>query len=372
MGTEQARGAHRHQHRAALGMAGGGPPTTNRGGFVTLTLPAPDRLELPACFPLAPLGVQFAGLHGVNVSLKGADVAAVRDACSAALDGLSFSPMPRGFWTYECRVLEPETGAFIVWTEGRADMAVSLTGTACEQLGVLGTLSLLRSLAALAPGGFRVTRLDVAWDTELFGVADVVAAYAAGDCVTRARKRKYEANNDGTTFYIGQRGEEHARLVRFYDKRGPTRCELELHGDRSNALAAYLVGCDPDAVSRLALGALLDFVDFRDVGADTNVTRCPRVSWWAAFTASAEALPLPVRRPLPTLDRLREWCEDTVSGSLSTIFDAMGEVRGRLWVGELLEKGRERRSPRQAALLDITQKVRENSIALRENAFYRH
>ena len=341
---------------------------------MTMLLPMPSRDEVGCVFPLAASGVAFAGLHQFNASLRGADVAAVRDALAAALDGLAFEPKPRGIWTYECREVEPETGAFLAWTPGRDDLAVSLTGTACELLGVAGVLALARRLAGLVPdaAAFRVTRLDVAWDTELFGVADVVAAYSSGNCVTRSRTHKFDSNNAGSTFYIGKRGEKNARLVRFYDKRGPTRVELELHDERATALAAVLLSADADAISGLCLGSLVDFVDFRHTDADSNVTRCPRVSWWAAFVGTAQVLPLPVSAPLPTLDRVRAWVEDSTSSALAVIFDAMGETRGRVWLSGLLDRGRERRSTRHAARLDITNQVKENSLRMREHAFFRH
>jgi len=270
--------------------------------------------------------------------------AEVVEVVSRHMFGLHLEELDRGMWTYKLSAVERTTKARVLWSEGREEVAVNLPGEACEMLGTAGVLALVREL------GLKLTRLDVAWDTDLVTPGTVRAAHAAGDAVTHSKWHDWRQNPEGSTFYVGKRGSDSdVRLVRFYDRRGPTRVELELHGKRAQMLWAVLDGADLADWSAGCLAYLVDFVDFRDRAADPNVGRCPRLEWWEDFTEGAGRLALPLPRKAPTLDSTRDWLEGQVAPALALVLDATPDATE--WVRAMLRDGRKRRTLQQSAML---------------------
>jgi Replication initiation factor len=318
-------------------------PTTNRG--VTVTPPPP-----PA--------VAWAGVHWLTGTTQ-KPLEAVRDILCEEFGGLIFEDRETGIWTYHRRAVERNTGAFFAWTPERRELAVNIPGEACELLGLEGLVRLSDRLQ------LRTTRLDLAWDTDLFTPAQVRAAHAAGDAVTHAKWDDWRQNPDGSTFYVGKRaGVSNARLVRFYDRRGPTRVELEVHKLRAHALWLQLRhGCASlEEWSGVGMAYLVDFLDFRDRSEDTNVGRAPRLPWWDFFTAGASRLFLPIPRKAPTLESQQDWLEGQVAPTLALVADSM--LDPERWIRRLVAEGQARRSPAQSALLDVTRQVRERAQAV--------
>ncbi len=283
------------------------------------------------------------GIHWATGTC-GLPPAEVVEVVSRHMFGLHLEPLERGLWTYTRSALERTTKARVLWSEGRLDVAVNLPGEACEMLGTAGVLALVREL------GLKLTRLDVAWDTETLTPAMVRAAHVAGDAVTFARAWDWRENHEGSTFYLGKRGSDNdVRLLRVYDRRGPTRVELELHGKRAQLLWGVLDQAQLEDWSAGCLAYLVDFVDFRDRAADSNVGRCPRLEWWEDFTEGAGRLALPLPRKAPTLDSTRDWLEGQVAPALALVLDATPDATE--WVRTMLKDGRKRRTLQQAAML---------------------
>lgn len=320
-GSSGTTSAVREEERdQSAGSCGEFPPSTNRGGTVT-----------------------WMGVHWLTgTCLRPA--AEVVDVVSRHMFGLHFEPLDRGMWTYKASAVEASTKARVLWSEGRPEVAVNLPGDACEMLGVEGVLALVREL------GLKLTRLDVAWDTDLLTPDMVREAHQRGDCVSFSKYHKWMQDPDGSTFYIGKRGSDpDVRLLRVYDRRGPTRVELEMHGKRAQMLWAVLDGAELADWSAGCLAYLVDFVDFRDREADKNVGRCPRLSWWEDFSEGAGRLALPLPRKAPTLDGTREWLESQVAPALSLVADSVPDATA--WLKSVLSDGRTRRKPHHAAML---------------------
>jgi len=266
------------------------------------------------------------------------------DTVSRHLFGLHLEPLERGLWTYTRSALERSTKARVLWSPGREEVAVNLPGEACEMLGTAGVLALVREL------GLKLTRFDVAWDTDILTPAMARAAHVSGDAVTFARAWDWRENSEGSTFYLGKRGSDNdVRLLRVYDRRGPTRVELELHGKRAQMLWAVLDGAALEDWSAGCLAYLVDFVDFRDRAADPNVGRCPRLEWWEDFTNGAGRLALPLPRKAPTLESTQTWVEGQVAPALALVADYVPDATS--WLKSLLEDGRHRRKEHQSAML---------------------
>ena len=320
---------------AAPALSGGGgagagvggkefPPETNRGGTVT-----------------------WQGIHWLTGTCALAPEKVV-EVVSKHMFGLFLSPLDRGMWTYKQSAIEGTTKARVLWTPGRLDVAVNLTGEACEMIGTAGLLELVREL------GLKLTRLDVAWDTDIFKPFEARAAHQAGQAVTFSKWHDWRENPEGTTFYVGKRGSDNdVRLVRIYDRRGPTRVELEVHGKRAEFLWSVLDAAALEDWSLGCLGYLSDFLDFRDRSANSNVGRCPRLDWWESFTSGAGRLALPLPRKAPTLDSTQAWIEGQVAPALSVISEYVPDATE--WIKGLLKDGRKRRGPHHVAMLKAVQ-----------------
>lgn len=296
------------------------PPSTNRGGTVT-----------------------WMGVHWLTGTCR-RPAAEVVDIVSRHLFGLHLEVLDRGMWTYKESALERSTKARVLWSSGRDEVAVNLPGEACEMLGTAGVLALVREL------GLKLTRLDVAWDTDTLTPALVRDAHASGDAVTFSKYHKWMQDPEGSTFYLGKRGSDSdVRLLRVYDRRGPTRVELEVHGKRAQMLWAVLDGAALEDWSAGCLAYLVDFVDFRERAADPNIGRCPRLAWWEDFSNGAGRLALPLPRKAPTLDSSREWVESQVAPVLSLVAEAVPDATD--WLRAVLRDGRTRRKPHHAAML---------------------
>lgn len=315
--------------REGQGGAGRGefPPPTNRGGTVT-----------------------WQGVHWLTGTcrLPPAEVVAV---VSRYMYGLHFEEVDRGLWTYKKSAVEASTKARVLWTDGRLDVAVNLPGEACELLGVAQLVALVREL------GLKLTRFDIAWDTDVLTPEQVRAAHAAGDAVTFSKYHKWMQDPEGSTFYLGKRGSDSdVRLLRVYDRRGLTRVELEVHGKRAQSLWKVLdLEEDLGRWSPMALAYLVDFVDFRDRQADSNIGRCPRLPWWEDFTEGAGRLALPLPRKAPTLDSTKEWLEGQIAPTLSLVADYVPDATR--WLADVLHDGRNRRKPHHAAMLNAVRAV---------------
>ncbi len=240
-------------------------------------------------------------------------------------------------------------GALIAWGDDRPDVFVSVPGSVCEVLGVPGVVA-LATMLDLEP----TSRLDLAWDAEGFTPADCRAAARRGDVVARVQFSKAESSKwveDGAgaaTYYMGARTS--SRMVRVYDRRGPTRVELEVKGERAVLLWRSLLAKVEDDWSAAGLAELRAFVDFRDRSSGVRPDCCPLLPWWAAFVADAERQAVSIPREPQTLERAVHWLRLTVSPTLALANDVLGPdfVRG------MLDAGRERyaRRPDRVALRD--------------------
>src|SRR6266536_5493986 len=119
-------------------------------------------------------------------------------------------------------------------SRGAEDNAhVVLPGETCA-VGVDALLQLLTRLRMWSSRS-AVARLDLAVDAVPFTPADAYAAVRAGHTVSWVKRGRdgaishvwHSSNRDGegTTLYVGRRSSQ--RFMRIYDRRGPTRIELE-------------------------------------------------------------------------------------------------------------------------------------------------
>lgn len=234
--------------------------------------------------------------------------------------------------------------ARVYWSPERADVFVSMSGDFCERLGVPGLVA-LATLLDLAP----TSRLDVAWDCSGVEPGAFEQAFKAGDVVTRIHREYVEdtgrwkgvetrSNWEGDTVYLGSRHSE--RFVRVYDRRGPTRLEMEWKGARALALWDRLLSVGEEGWSREAMSELRAFLDFRDRSVSTRPSDCPLLLWWAQLVGDAGRSCLTIPRVARTLEDVRVWVQKQVAPALAMLYDGLPDFTAEIRAA--IRDGRER------------------------------
>lgn len=298
--------------------------------------------------------VAFAGLHWFAGTVR-SDPSVILQALSEHLEAVS-SVRPRGGYGYACSAgVGP---ASVYWSPDREDVFVVLSGEACEHLGTVGLVALSADLE-LEPS----SRLDIAWDVNGVTPAELRAEWSCGNVVTRAHRGSWEwhENGEGTTFYMGSRTS--SRFVRAYDRRGPTRIELEVKEDRAVLLWRALLAHVEQDWSLAALAELRAFVDFRDRSSGVRPDFCPLLPFWAEFVGGASRGGVVLPRRAPKLDNMRSWLRRQVAPVLALVLDA--DQSPEVLIRDLYDNGRSRyrARPDRLALLDAEVMRRELNAA---------
>lgn len=204
-----------------------------------------------------------------------------------------------------------------------ADTFCSLRFTG-ETVRAVGLPALVGLYECLVECGYtmRCTRLDFAFDTQLFSVSELVAARSEKDadgydimhCRGEAFREIVEDTRGkvtGHTAYFGSRQSE--AMLRVYlktdgDSFGAgehfTRVEIELKGDRA---AFHLV--------ELMAAPLADWGTV--AGAWVNAFIQVKKSWWETFTAGFKSFWLRLRRAPTTLEKMGNWIKRQVAPTLA-------------------------------------------------------
>jgi DNA relaxase NicK len=95
-------------------------------------------------------------------------------------------------------------------------------------------------------------------------------------------------NAEGATFYGGSRNS--TRFMRVYDRRGPTRLELQLKGNYATSFIRHLSTEDYSNLPHLGIGYLRNFIDFIDRRSNTNISRCDLLPWWMRLVGDVEKI----------------------------------------------------------------------------------
>ena len=269
-----------------------------------------------------PLTVTWQGLHWFSGTLTGHTP---DDVLSVLAEFLNASPLKCLYGGFGYQLSARVGGAAVYWSHGRDELYVVLEGAVCESLGVAGVVA-VATLLDLVP----TSRLDLAWDIEGLAVSTVAEAFIAGDVVTRIHRDinpkngkmrgiKEMSNYDGNTVYLGARKSH--RFLRVYDKRGPTRLEMEWKHDRALALWGRLLACPEEQWSNVALTELRAFIDFRVRSASVHPRLCPLLDWWAEVVTGAGRDALTIPRKPATLERVEKYMDHQVAPSLALWLD---------------------------------------------------
>ncbi len=246
-------------------------------------------------------------------------------------------------------------------SRGAEDNAhVVMPGEACA----VGVDALLQLLTRLRMWSARcaVARLDLAVDGVPFTPSDAYRAVRAGQVVSWVKRGRdgmvshaWHASNgdrEGTTLYIGQRSSQ--RFMRIYDRRGPTRVELETKDAYASAVARELVERRGDdlELARFVVGCLREFCDFGVQDGAHGSRDAELLPWWHAFVGEVERVGKLVvdRREAVSVDRTLRWVDRAVVPSLAMIVTCYGEA-GEQLLADWIESAKPRLSPRHLAAI---------------------
>lgn len=182
---------------------------------------------------------------------------------------------------------------------GSDEIHIRIPGQACEHLGLVNLISLSTLL------NLKLTRLDAAIDGCPFTPRHLLTAQEMGLSRTHAQRHGWDSNPDGDTFYLGSRTSD--VFLRCYNRRGPTRVELELKRKHAQKFWDEMFSRPLEDFPDLFLGALRSHVDFVDTGACENISRAPLLPFWRSFVGMVERVKLAPRRvQSPTEKYLRQ------------------------------------------------------------------
>lgn len=172
--------------------------------------------------------------------------------------------------------------------------ALLVKGAGCTALGLEALRAALWALQGLR---WQATRLDLAWDGVPMTCREIFDHLKAGHVSTRSKLDPFPVGDldaepvggKGATVYTHEKPEKRGirRYARFYNMRGPVRCELVLRDESAAQLVRRMMLGNLDAVPGVALEALRGFIDLVQPG-DGRVDRRPLLPAWAEFVGDAE------------------------------------------------------------------------------------
>jgi hypothetical protein len=183
-------------------------------------------------------------------------------------------------------------------TRGDEFCSVEVKGLGCGHFGNSGMQRLMKDLQGMFR--CRASRVDVMAHTTAFSPRTAYECGCAGSIRSRSvmpEQFSFHESSGGTTCVIGlvpkpgggmKRSGD--RILRAYDLRGPTRVELESHGDYADGAAKALADAAMVDWPRLIRGMIRQYVDFVNIESDARPTRRTLLPWWEAFVEDAEKI----------------------------------------------------------------------------------
>lgn len=136
---------------------------------------------------------------------------------------------------YREGVQDPVTASALLWDmaqPGQECCTLDLKGDMCEILGLEGLAALEDAVKDRTGGTCNLRRVDVPWDTNAFTPDDLYQKLLENPDYLHMQAHRDKVgreseglDNPNTTTRVGSRQSD--RFLRVYDKRGPTRIELE-------------------------------------------------------------------------------------------------------------------------------------------------
>lgn len=292
-----------------------------------------------------PGGGEMLGCGWLAGTVRGRGVEAVKGVFERRLGLVSDQGYGSKWYGASARV--GDKGAVLAWSprgqgsdrEDRSDeVFFDVPQSACDVLGWAGCANLAAELQEL---GAHWTRCDVNFDDQerVAEPADVLAAYRAGQRVTRVTSWSWRARGRGeaeagSTCYLGAPTAE--TQLRVYDKDAEqgvvagthgVRWELQCRAKRAGELVESVVlnvGEDRTPAEAFAQ-VLVRHCDFRErAQSEAHGERRPRLPWWSQLVGRVAKASCAVARVVDSLERRRAWIERQASPTLALLLAAAG------------------------------------------------
>jgi phage replication initiation protein len=238
------------------------------------------------------------------------------DALIDFISGLScheFQYTDRGFLGYKFTT-RWNSGVILAYSEDRKESCLSVPGRFLESISLDCQRTLIQYLSAYCEAKF--TRLDFSVDdrTGTLNRTILKSCYENRTVRTRSRDLSWTETNNGAggfTFAIGSRSSN--TYTRIYDKAAESnlsdpcvRVEVECKGEQAQAQVALLLKSLPDWFPGF-VGVIRSAIDFVDVQADSNISRCPLLDFWNTFVSSLPKFRYPIPKPVYSIDSVTNW-----------------------------------------------------------------
>lgn len=224
-----------------------------------------------------------------------------------------------------------------------------IPGKACEQIHWTYFQALEELLEANYKENYSYKRLDFAFDHTLFTPYEVMQAIKDKQLRTLAKRdtvsdhsSPFALRDDGEegtySIYLGSNSSQ--RMIRVYNKRGPTRLEFQMRDDRAQLVTKEILSSPSiEDWFPIMIGHLRDYVDFK-------------TEWWNKFTNGIGRARAIVSTPKEiSMEKLLHWFDHQIAPALSVIEDTQSEH----FREALVKRGRERRGARYNLLLQDNQ-----------------
>lgn len=299
----------------------------------------------------------------VRCSFRGDDAVNRAKAMFGGSDGLSWTELGRGMWTYAACLVR---GGVRIYHESRVDdgkdiCTVEVSGSACRQLEAEGVVTSWQSFCKkIAKHCCNVARFDVSFDAHGLSWGTMREAISSGAVLSRFRcpaerisglDKQGRDTGRGETYMWGHSSSD--QRLRVYDKAAEqlqeeknwVRLELQTQNQRANSV----VGAIAERGLKAALGHLAALWDLRKGNPDdTNRSRSPRLDWWSALVDNAEACRITIQKQVVrSIEKSADWLMRQCARSLALVT----RVKGEDFVNAMLFDGGRRIDAEQRALV---------------------
>ncbi len=236
----------------------------------------------------------------------------------------------------------------------RMGIHVLMSGKACREFELKWSWYWL--MLYCQDNGCNISRIDIAYDSftdKYFTISKVRNSLKRGNASAKAKKAleyterriadgsitgetvKFGKSSSETSicFYNKLQERESAGYIVSKDKKHWFRCELRIRKDSARKFLNEVLA-DPHNFSKIALGVLKNYVDFKPrEDMRRNKSRKESVQWWGSFLGECTRLQLSNRAQQTTISRKRDWLEMSAQKALAMLLiadmDTVADMSGK-------------------------------------------
>ena len=214
-----------------------------------------------------------------------------------------FFSLERGARGYKALFAGPGSTRLYAYPETGKHCHFEIPGDLLDRIGSERTLEYLRELDA-SEFEWRASRVDIAFDGVPFTPLMCREARDSRRVRSRMHRKswKWFENIEGSTFSIGSR--QSGRFIRIYDRRGPTRLEIEFKDKWAKGVADLLAKAEPHEWIPDCVGLVRDYIDFlAEPYQPGQKTELRLADWWQEFVSGTERYRMPIPQDAGVVSR---------------------------------------------------------------------